>query len=207
MKKILLMLLVLFLTGCAVGNKYNYRSSSMALPIKPIDHRTLILSVDDLRPYVLNGKKEPNFVGLQRGGFGNPFDVTTSTGKPMTEDMSDAIAQGLMDVGYRVVSVQGKPKNVYLVNTAAKEAATRIVVLKVYDWKSDIYSGITLNCDLRLSVFDANGELLAESTMNFVKEISGAHLGAAMNSQVMADEFAKRIGYLFNKNEVRSALR
>jgi len=78
MKKILLILFVLFLTGCAVGNKYNYRSSSMALPIKPVNHRTLILSVEDLRPYVLNGEKEPNFVGLQRGGFSNPFDVTTS---------------------------------------------------------------------------------------------------------------------------------
>ncbi len=207
MKKILLILLVLFLTGCAAGNKYNYRSSPMALPIQPVDHRTLILSVEDLRPYVLNGEKEPSFVGLQRGGFGNPFEVTTSTGKPMTEDMSAAIVRGLMDVGYRVVNVQGKPEIVYLVNNAVKEDATRIVVLKVYDWKSDIYMGITLHCDLRLSVFDANGELIAESTMNFVKEIGGAQLGAAKNSQIVADEFAKQIGYLFNKNEVRSALR
>jgi len=206
MKKILLILFVLYLTGCAIGNKYNYRSSSMALPIKPVDHRSLILSVEDLRPYVLNGEKEPSFVGLQRGGYGNPFDVTTSTGKPMTEDMSAAIVKGLMDVGYRVVNVQGRLEIVSLVKTAVKENATRIVVLKVYDWKSDIYFGITLNCDLRLSVFDANGELLAENTMNFEKEIGGAHLGAEKNSQVVADEFAKRIGYLFNKNEVRSAL-
>ena len=206
MKKILLLLLVLFLTGCAVGNQYNYRSSSMALPVKPVDHRTLILSVEDLRPYVLNGDKEPSFVGLQRGGYGNPFDVTTSTGKPMTEDMSAAIEQGLMDVGYRVVNVQGKPENAYLRNTAVKEGATRIVALKVYDWKSDIYMAITLHCDLRLIVFDTNGELLAESTMKFVQEVGGG-ITPAKNSQVMAEEFAKRIGYLFNKNEVRSALR
>lgn len=205
MKKILLILLVLFITGCAVGNQYNYRSSSIVLPVKSVNLRTLILSVEDLRPYVLNGDKEPSFVGLQRGGYGNPFDVTTSTGNPMTEDMSAAIEQGLMDVGYRVVNVQGKPENVYLRNTAVKEGATRIVTLKVYDWKSDIYMGITLHCDLRLIVFDANGELLAESTMKFVEEVGGA-ITPAKNSQAMADEFAKRIGYLFNKNEVRSAL-
>ena len=207
MKKILLILLVLFLIGCgAVGNKYNYQSSSMALPIQPADHKTLILSVEDLRPYVLNGKKKPSFVGVQRGGFGNPFDVTTSSGKPMTEDMSAAIVMGLMDVGYRVVNVREKPEIVNLVNSAVKEDATRIVVLKVYDWKSDIYMGLTLHCDLRLSVFDVNGELLAENTINFVDEISGTHFGAAKNSQVVADEFAKQIGYLFNKKEVRSAL-
>ena len=206
MKKILLIFVSLLFAGCAMGNKYDYHSSSIILPVKPIDHKTLILSVEDLRPYVLNGKKEPNFVGLQRGGYGNPFDVTTFTGKPMTEDMSAAIAKGLKEVGYRVENVQGKPENVYLVNIAAKNGATRIVVLKVYEWKSDIFMGTALHCDLRLSVFDANMELLAENTMKFVEEIGGAQLGAAKNSQVMTDEFAKRIGYLFNKEDVRSAL-
>jgi hypothetical protein len=206
MKKILLIFFVFLLSGCAAGNKYNYRSSSMALPIKSVEHRTLILSVEDLRPYVVNGEKTPSFVGLQRGGFGNPFDVTTATGNPMTEDMSAAIEKGLMDVGYRVVNVPGNPEHIYLVKIADKEGASRIVVLKVYDWKSDIFMGMTMHCNLRLSVFDANGELLAESTMNFVEEISGAQLGAERNSQTVTDEFAKRIGYLFNKNEVRNAL-
>lgn len=207
MKKLLLILFALFLTGCAVGNKYNYQSSSMALPIKPVEHKSLILSVEDFRPYVLSGDKEPNFVGLQRGGFGNPFDVTTSTGKPMTEDMSAAIVKGLTDIGYRVVSVQDKPGKVYLVNSAASEGATRIVVLKVYDWKSDVLMSMKLHCDLRLSVFDPNGKLLAENAIKFVKEIGGAQMGAAKNSAALADEFAKQIGYLFNKEEVRDALR
>ena len=207
MKKFMFVLFAVFLTGCAAGNKYNYQSSSMSLPIKPVDHKTLILSVEDFRPYVLNGDKEPNFVGLQRGGFGNPFDVTTSTGKPMTEDMSAAIVKGLMDIGYRVVNVKDKPGKVYLVSSAAKEGAARIVVLKVYDWKSDIYMSMKLHCDLRLSVFDASGKLLAENTMKFSREISGAHMGAAKNSEAAADEFAKQIGYLFNKEEVRDALR
>ncbi len=206
MKKILLTLLVFFLTGCAVGNKYNYQASSMALPVKPVDHRTLILSVEDHRSYVLNGEKNPSFVGMQRGGYGNPFDVTTHSGKPMTEDMAIAIVRGLKNAGYDVVTVQGKPETVSLVETAVKEKAARIVVLKVYDWKSDIYMAITLHCDLRLSVFDANGKLLAENKMDFENEIGGAHLGADRNSQIVADEFAKRIGYLFNKKEIRSAL-
>lgn len=207
MKKYLLILVAVLLTGCAAGNKYSYQSSSMTLPIKPVDHNTLILSVEEFRPYVLNGDKDPNFVGLQRGGFGNPFDVTTSTGKPMTEDMSSAIVKGLIDIGYRVVNIQDKPGKVYLVSAAAKEGATRIVVLKVYDWKSDIYMSMNLHCDLRLSVFDASGKLLAENTMKFVREISGAHMSAAKNSEAASDEFAKQIGYLFNKVEVRDALR
>jgi hypothetical protein len=206
MKKIPLIVLLFFLTGCAVGNKYNYQASSMTLPVRPVDNRTLILSVEDYRPYVLSGEKDPSFVGLQRGGYGNPFEVTTFSGKPMTEDMAIAIVRGLENAGYRVVKIQGKSEILSLKNTAIKEKATRIVVLKVYDWKSDIYMAITLHCDLRLGVFDADGKLLAENTMAFKQEIGGAHLGAERNSQIVADEFAKRIGYLFNKKEIRRAL-
>jgi hypothetical protein len=48
--------------------------------------------------------------------------------------------------------------------------------------------------------------LLAENTMAFKQEIGGALIGGDKNSQAVADEFSKRIGYLFNKEEVRSAL-
>ena len=65
-----------------------------------MDNKLLILAVQDFRPYVLNGDEEPGFVGLQRGGYGNPFDVTTLTGRPMTEDMAEAMVKGLSDVGY-----------------------------------------------------------------------------------------------------------
>lgn len=206
MKKIFLILVVLSFIGCAMGNKYDYQSSSIVLPVKPAENKALILSVEDLRPYVLNGGKAPNFVGLQRGGFGNPFDVTTLSGKPMTEDMSVAITKALTQVGYRVQNVQGKPENVYLIKIAAETGASRIVLLKVYEWKSDIYMGVGLHSDILLNVFDANLKLLAESNMKFDEAIGGAQIGAARNSQIITDEFAKRIGYLFNKEEIRKAL-
>lgn len=206
MKNILIIPILFFLLGCAVGNQYDYASSPIVLPLKSTDSETLILHVQDLRPYVLNGKKKPNFVGIQRGGYGNPFDVTTTTGRPMTEDMADAMQNGLQNAGYRIVNVQGDIDNNYLVSIAVKNGAFRIVLLKVHDWKSDIYMGTTLYCDLRLDVFDAKGELLSSNTMRFSEEIGGGQLGADKNSVYMADEFAKRIGYLFNKDEVRRAL-
>jgi hypothetical protein len=205
-KKIIWVFVVVLLSGCAVGNKYDYRSSSIALPIKSTDHHELVLSVEDSRPYVLEGKKSANFVGLQRGGFGNPFDVTTASGKPLTEDMSAAITQALIDAGYQVVKVDGTADSGFLVNTATKNGATRILSLKVNEWKSDIYMSITLHCDLELKVFNSQGEMLAESNMKFVEEIGGAQIGGTKNSAAMTNEFAKRIGYLFNKQEIRSAL-
>ena len=96
----------------------------MDIPVKPSEQRTLILSVEDWRPYVLSHDKEPNFIGLQRGGYGEPWDVTTGSGKPMTEDMSAAIEKGLKDVGYNVVAVLGNKQDEYLVKTANKKGAS-----------------------------------------------------------------------------------
>jgi hypothetical protein len=207
MKHAWFILIALSVASCAIGNKYDYRSTTMALPVRPVDNKTLILSVQDFRPYVLNGDKDPSFVGLQRGGYGNPFDVNTLSGRPMTEDMAEAMVKGLADAGYRVTYLSGTPETVKLTDAASHNHANRIVVLKVYDWKSDIYLGITLHCDLRLSTHDSTGELLAESKASFVEEVGGGLIGSSKNSEFLADEFAKRIGYLFNAEALRKSLR
>ena len=80
-------LLIMAVTGCAIGNQYDYRTANVSLPLT--GDGVLGVGVLDNRSYVLSGEKEPNFVGLQRGGFANPFNVTTASGKPLTDDMSD----------------------------------------------------------------------------------------------------------------------
>ncbi len=79
-------LLASMLGGCAVGNTYEYRLPRLPLSVQ--GNSAIGLAVTDQRPYILDGDKDPNFVGLQRGGYGNPFDVTTASGRPMAEDMA-----------------------------------------------------------------------------------------------------------------------
>mgnify|MGYP001351673394 CR=1 FL=1 len=207
MKKFLFLIMVVLLAGCAVGNKYDYRSSAIDLSVKSSENKKILLSVEDLRPYVVNGSKPPNFVGLQRGGFGNPFGVTTSSQEPLATDMAIAIKNALSDVGYEVTNIkEAAPNREYLVNLAAENGANRIVELKINEWKSDVFMSITLHCDLALTVFDPNGDVLATNRMKFEEAIGGAKIGASKNSQAVTAEFSKRIGYLFNKKEVRDSL-
>lgn len=207
MKKILILLFTAFLAGCVGGQQYNYEASSMDIPGKPSEHTTLVLAVEDWRPYVLSGDKEPDFVGLQRGGFGEPWNVTTSSGNAMAEDMSAAIAKALKDDGYKVINIQGKNEVEYLVETAGKNGATRIVVLKVLEWKSDVYMGVTLHSNLHLNVYDADGELLADSSTQSVNKIAGGSWATGDdNSEAVAKEFASKVGSLFNEEEIRKAL-
>ncbi|MEA3644206.1 MAG: hypothetical protein VBE63_30420, partial [Lamprobacter sp.] len=53
----------LILGGCAIGNTYEYRLPRMPLPVE--GNSSIGLAVTDLRPYILSGDKEPDFVGLQ----------------------------------------------------------------------------------------------------------------------------------------------
>ena len=206
MKKLLGLFAVLLLGGCAVGNQYSYQTSDVNLPLRSASGETVVLQVRDLRPYVLNGDKTPDFVGLQRGGFGNPFDVKTESGKPLTEAMAVVVADGLKEAGYQVVNVPDKQDMDALVKAAANEDASKIIVLKVMEWKSDIYMGITLHSDMILSVYIPDGKLRAESTSQFVRQIGGAQIGAEKNSELVTGEFAKQIGYLFNEESVRKSL-
>ena len=206
MRYILLMLIYTFLTGCAVGQRYNYHTSVSSLPLKASVNKVLILTVEDLRPYVLDGNKKSNFVGLQRGGFGNPFDVTTASGNSLTQDMAESIAYSLENSGFHIIVSQDEPKIEQLSQLANTNNADRIVWLKVRDWKSDIYMSIGLKFDLHLAVYNATGQLLAENTLKGNEAVGGGKIGASKNSEHMSQEFAKRIGYLFNKESIRNAL-
>lgn len=196
----------MLLISCAVGNKYNYRAELASLPLKTTTQKTLLLSLDDSRPYVLSGDKKPTFVGLQRGGFGNPFDVTTASGKPMTDDMATSLAASLELSGYAVKIAEGGADISDLIALAKSYNAFRIIRLQIFEWKSDIYMSIGLHYDLQLSIYDAEGTLLAENAMKGNEAVGGGKLSDTKNSEHMADEFGKRIGYLFNKPSIRETL-
>ena len=196
----------LVLAACATGNRYDYQSEVVVLPVKADGQITVILHVEDFRPYVINGEKSPDFVGLQRGGFGNPFDVKTTSGRPMTEEMQVSVAAGLRNSGYDVFVAGAESDLAALTMKARQHEAVRIIWLRFREWKSDIYMGIRLDYDLSLRVYDADGALLAENTMQGSGPVGGMKMSQGRNSQHMAQEFSKRIGYLFNDPSVHAAL-
>jgi len=140
-------ILLLALGGCAVGNRYDYGSAISGLPVS--GSGKLAVDVVDARPYVLSGEKKPDFVGLQRGGFGNPFDVRTASGRPLAVEMRESIASALQKQGYVVVS--------------DAEAASRKMELRVFDWKTDVMMKMKTIYDLQLTVFDSSGVQIAQS--------------------------------------------
>src|SRR5262249_59230593 len=82
-------LLSIVLTGCAVGNRYAYQSVVASPQVSGT--RAVTVATLDQREYVRSGSKDPQFVGLQRGGVGHPFDVRTPDHQPLADAVTPAL--------------------------------------------------------------------------------------------------------------------
>ena len=192
------------LGGCAIGNKYDYRAATPAVSVK--SDKQVVVAVVDRRTYVLSGNKGSNFIGLQRGGYGNPFDVTTSSGQPLAADFKDILVRALKNSG-----VDASPsKSSYrlapetAVTTLASENAERSMIFVIREWKTDTYINAALIYDVTLNVYDGNIRLAS-------RRLQGRdRLGAvALPSQVgpLAAAAAKaKMEVLLNDPSINSAL-
>ena len=204
-KLLSLLLCTWVVTGCAVGNKYDYQNADISLPVS--GSATLGLGVVDNRSYVLEGKKKPNFIGLQRGGFGNPFDVTTKSGEPLTDDMSKVIAKALSNNGFVVKNLYfSSPDSSIVASSITKNGEEKNVVLTVTEWKTNIYMKMSLEFDLLLQVIAKDGTVIAKNHAKGEEYIGGGGF-ESQNSRSAAAALETKIGRLFNHKDIINALK
>ena len=196
------LLLVVALTGCAVGQKHAYVNPNVEIPIK--SSTKLAVAVQDRRPYVVSGQKKPTFVGLQRGGWGNPFDVTTESGAPLADDMQRTIVGALERAGNGVIGVTLSPTTGPVDAKAAllQADAMKFLLLTLHEWKSDQYANTTFYFDVSLEILDSRGAVIETKRLSREDEI-----GAGRSSSTMPGAFRRILEELFWSEEVRGALR
>ena len=205
-KLVLVLFLGVLVSGCAIGNSYRYDLGDAAFTVK--SDKTVAVSAVDLRPYVRPDDKTPDFVGLQRGGFGNPFDVTTRSGKPLAEDMATSIVKALNQANVRAFSVAVASGSGV---SAAREQllkadAERFALLLIREWKTNTYVNTELFNDITLQVLRDDGSQIAEKTLQG-RETLGATFVPA-DARVHAEKaFKARLESVFNDPEIAGALR
>lgn len=189
--------------GCAVGQKYSY--DTVISDLSASGNKTIGVATHDKRPYILSGEKDPDYVGTLRGGFGNPFNVNTESGRPFSDDISQSIASSLSKKGFKAITIVTLPKD-SRENVMEKLKATygeNLILLTLHDWKSDAFANGSLRYSASLEVFDKHGINNAEA------KITGEDdLGSAMYSQKKAvrEAFKKKIEKLLNNPEVVQSL-
>lgn len=202
MKQFGLVLSITLLMGaCAIGNQYNYESPGMVLPVRGPGKIGLL--VIDRRPYVLNGEKSPNFVGLQRGGFGNPFNVTTQSEKPLSEEMQTSLVRALVNNNFEVNNLSTATDDPGIAESVRQAGNSRNVVVILYEWKTDAMANFALSHNVELRILGGDGSVLASTRSEGVKEVMGGAGFESGNSVAASRSFESKMNQLFSEPNIR----
>jgi len=197
-------------TGCAVGQKYNY--AAIVGDLTASGNKALAVATHDQRPDILSGAKSPDYVGTMRGGYGNPFDVGTESGKPMSDDMSQSISSSLLKKGFKTVPVVTLPKDSSenILEKLKTTQADNLILLTLYEWKSDFAGFVVfkswLDYKATLTVFDNNGKSLAEAKIGGSDDLGNSGEPVSHSKKAVPEGVKKKIEELLNNPEVVKSL-
>lgn len=150
-----LFIILIFFQGCASHVSQATHDYSRAWPQLNINTATRVkVLVKDERPYVLNGNKTKFFIGLHRGGFGEPWSIKTTSKLALSTDIQTAIVHGLNNSGINAI--------VFNENHETGEQDKELHI-SIYEWKSDTYTTTRFRYDIKARVKDSNGSVISEN--------------------------------------------
>lgn len=206
-KTLLIMIAAVSISGCAVGNKHVYNDVAVETSAKT--GKSVSVASLDQREYVVSGQSKPEFVGMQRGGFGNPFDVLTASGRSLSSEFTTAIKNALERNGAKVFSLETKPSNVTNPAMAELVATTgdRLLLLSIKEWVGDSQINTEVRYNLLLTVADSSGKSLATKSHTGIRNLGGSQFNPPAHAkEVMPKAFREAIETLLNSQEVVAAL-
>jgi hypothetical protein len=207
MNIVALVLAATLTAGCAVGNRYAYHSV-IAEP-KVAGNASVGIATHDQRVYVRSGNKAPQFIGLQRGGYGNPFDVKTEDDRPLADNITAAIVSSLARKGFKAQAVAVTPSmSSSEVGQRLKATETeRALLLTLTEWKSDTFMNVALIYDVTLVVVDRGGTVLAEKRLQGRDNLEGSAWNSPSHArQAVPQAFKEKLQQLLDDDTVAAAL-
>lgn len=194
--------LFLMLGGCAVGVTHQY--SNATLHIKATSGSKLAVGVQDRRLYVVTKEKPENFVGLSRGGFGNPFIVKTASGNPLADDFSKSIQAALSTNGVEVNVVSlpvGMDKSEAIKRLTSSSG--KAILIEINEWKADTYVNTTLTYDVLAQVIDVSGKVISSKKYSGSENLGGSAMNPPAHSRkAIPIAFRKKLEELFSAPEI-----
>lgn len=194
--------------GCVTGVKHPYHT--ILADLAASGSGIVAVATHDQRTYVLNGNKSPAFVGLSRGSWGEPFDVSTASENPLAEDLTWSMSASLENRGFRVddVNIDHSAAPDAVIASLKATGAHRLVLLTLAKWKSDTFYNTALIYDATLEIFSSDGSPLATSHVAGRDNLGGnALLGPPTHArQAVPSAAGEKLEELFNDPRIMGAL-
>ena len=95
---------LLFLSGC---NTYRHANPDWPMPYEPTttlpsNGKSVSITVEDRRSYIVSGDKAPTFIGFLRGYYGVPNDTTFEPAEVVAEKIKRDIVSEMSAQGYDI---------------------------------------------------------------------------------------------------------
>ncbi len=142
-------------SGCAVKQQIGLDHHVVEKPSAK-SYPAVSLDIQDNREYIMNGKKEESFIGLYRGGFGNPWDVNTEDNIPLAKLFAIDLTEELTSLGF------------------INEGSSKSLIVSINKWKFDTYQNIKFDYDLDVTVVDLSKNVLAQNKILDSVHIKGS---------------------------------
>jgi len=207
-RSIVMLALVVVMSGCAVGQRISYHETELGLNASG-SSQVAVASLDS-RPYVKNGEKDKTYVGNLRGGFGNPFNLSTESGKPLADDMTSVICASLKKKGFVCTTVFVGPNETPAEVTGKLKAtnAKSLILLNINEWLSSTYQNTGLTYDLVLDLMDNQGSILAEQKVKGEDQLGGSLWSPPAHAkEAVPQAFKKKLESLLNDPSVTGVLK
>jgi hypothetical protein len=203
---VLIVASVCLLSGCVVGNTHTFNYLPTQRSEVGGGRIVLLFSVDDQRPYIVSRSEPANFVGEQRNGYGVPFNVTTSDGRPFAQVVQETAQRDLEAAGFRVTASREKGTDVPSATRDAK--ASRALMIVMREFKSDTYKNINFDYDFEAIVYDASGKEIERAKVAGEEELPGSFMNPPRSAreQVPAHFYGKIHALLTGNERILKAL-
>lgn len=173
----------LLLTGCAAGNRIDYRLSVPSISSLPaVEKKEIEVAVVDQRPYVTSGRKRQTFVGVMRALAYVPYNITTLSGLSLSNDLQQATLSSL-----RRQFLNARAGLSDLSKASSQDHLLLRMTLR--DWKNDVYMRARFDYDITVEVIDHSGMILASKTAKHSGAINHFIMaGSSALQEVLGDE-------------------
>jgi hypothetical protein len=160
----------------------------------------------DQRQFILNKESPDTYVGMVRGGYGNPFNATTLSGLPFADDVSQCVCNSLISKGYKakIVSVKFDLTEQEVIEGLLSETEDRALLVLIQKWESDSFLNLNVGYDLVLKVIAKDGTILATAEAKDDVSVPGnIWVGSVeMSKTEVPNIFKKSIESLLNNPDV-----
>ena len=206
-RKLLVLALLVALGACRLDDGA-YELIPVSLSLTATTQQTVVAAAIELRPYVLNGKESPKFLGTERAKWGGAKNIKTESGLGLAEEIGNAVVNALTRQGVTASALQpakGADMSEILAFFQTQNAG-RLLMVELHDWRTDVHTRVKLKWRLEAIVYDRAGNILGRSASQGNNPISRTNLRAEYTN-IVIHELSNKLTNLLNERAITDALR